>query len=113
MIADRIRETTTTAGTGTVTLAGAAAGYAAFSSAFQTGVSVPYLIVDGTAWEIGVGVYTTSGTTLSRLVVYASSNSNALVSLSGGTSYVMCTMPSRRIAQRGLVARFAMGRVLR
>ncbi len=99
--ADRVKETTTTSGTGTVTLAGAVAGFQAFS-VFATGTRVRYCIVDGNAWEVGDGVYTTSGTTLSRLNVYASSNSNALVSLSGGTSIVFCDLPALAVADLGL-----------
>ncbi|HWQ07894.1 MAG TPA: hypothetical protein VN436_02260 [Holophaga sp.] len=48
--ADRIQETSTTSGTGDLTLAGASAGYLAFSSAFDTGAMVPYCVIDGTSW---------------------------------------------------------------
>lgn len=86
---DRVQETTTTSGTGTVTLAGAVASYRTFASVFPSGANrVFYCIIDGNAWEVGDGIYTTSGTTLARNRVFASSNSNNLISLSGGTSLV-------------------------
>ena len=90
-VADRVKETTATTGTGTVTLAGASAGYRTFSAAFATGTKVYYALVSGTAWETGVGTFTTGF--LSRDKVLASSNSNALITLSG-TSDVFCTAPS-------------------
>src|SRR4051812_10833001 len=107
LYADRVRETTTTTGTGTVTLAGAVSGYQTFAAAFADGVRVVYCIESGSAWEVGEGVFTASGTTLSRILVLASSNSNALVSLTG-TSTVFCDYPARKIADIGLAAAFAM-----
>ena len=99
--ADRVAETTATTGTGTLTLAGAlSAQYQAFSAAFATGSSVDYAIFGPAGWETGQGVYTTGGTTLSRLVVYASSNSGSLVSLTG-TSTVISTLPTKKIVTRG------------
>jgi hypothetical protein len=87
-IADRVKETTSTTGSGTVTLAGAVAGYRAFTTAFTTGTVVYYCITSGTAWEVGWGTFTTSGTTLSRNLL--SSSTGSLLVLSG-TSEVMCT----------------------
>jgi len=76
-IGDRIKETTTTTGTGTVTLGGASPGFQAFS-ALGDGARAPYAIVDTTnnTWETGIGTYTLSGTTFSRDFVYESSNSD-------------------------------------
>jgi len=74
VFADRVQETTTTAGTGTVTLAGAVAGFQSFS-AIGNGNTTYYTIVNGNNWETGVGTYTSAGTTLSRDTVFASSNS--------------------------------------
>ena len=58
-IADRVKETTTTTGTGTVSLGGAVTGFRAFSSAFASGTEVYYCITDGTNWEVGYGAATT------------------------------------------------------
>lgn len=94
-IADRVKETTTTIGTGTVSLGGAVAGFRAFSSAFTSGTVVYYCITDGTNWEVGYGAATT-GTpwTLARSTVLASSNAGSLVSFGAGTKDVFCTAPA-------------------
>jgi hypothetical protein len=93
VLADRVQETTTTTGTGTVTLAGAASGFQSFS-AVGDGNSTYYTIAGGAEWEVGVGTYTSSGTTLSRTTVLSSSNSGSLVSLSAGTKSVFVTYPA-------------------
>jgi hypothetical protein len=93
-VADRVKETSNTAGTGTLTLAGAVAGYQSFASAFATGTVVYYCIVDGNAWEVGYGAFTTSGTTLARTTILASSNSGAAINCSGAGEIVFCTMPA-------------------
>ena len=97
VIADRVRETTTTAGTGTVTLGGAYAGFQSFS-VIGNGNTTYYAIVDSTtgAWEVGIGTYTASGTTLSRDTVLSSSNSGSLVNFAAGTKDVIVTQPSER-----------------
>ena len=97
VIADRVRETTTTAGTGTVTLGGAYAGFQSFS-VIGNGNTTYYAIVDSTtgAWEVGIGTYTASGTTLSRDTVLSSSNSGSLVNFSAGSKDVIITQPSER-----------------
>ena len=97
VVADRVKETTTTAGTGTVTLLGASTGYQSFA-AVGNGNTTYYTIAatTGTEWEVGIGTYTSSGTTLSRDTVLSSSNSGALVSFSAGTKDVFVTYPSDR-----------------
>lgn len=97
LVADRVAETTTTTGTGTVTLAGAKTGYQAFTTAFSTGAKVYYCITDNTDWEVGVGTFTTSGTTLSRDSIFASSNAGAAVNWGAGTRDVFCTAPMQSI----------------
>lgn len=95
ILADRVKETTTTTGTGTVTLAGAATGFQTFA-AVGNGNSTYYTIEDGTNWEVGVGTYTSSGTTLSRTTVISSSNAGSLVNFSAGSKNVFVTYPAAR-----------------
>lgn len=95
VVDDRVKETTTTTGTGTVTLAGAADGFQAFS-AIGDGNSTYYAIVGGTEWEVGIGTYTASGTTLSRDSVISSSNSGSLVNFSAGSKEVFVTLPAEQ-----------------
>jgi len=95
ILADRVQETTTTTGTGTVTLAGAASGFQSFA-AVGDGNSTYYTITGGTDWEVGIGAYTSSGTTLSRITVLSSSNSGSLVNFSAGTKNVFVTYPAAR-----------------
>lgn len=90
--ADRIKETTSTSGTGTMTLAGAASGYRAFS-VLGDGARCYYRVESGTDWEIGIGTYTSSGTTLSRTQILASTNSGSAITLSG-TSTVYHDVPA-------------------
>ena len=72
VVKDRVKETTTTTGTGTITLAGAVDGFQAFS-AIGDGNTTYYAIAGGTEFEVGIGTYTSSGTTLSRDTVISSS----------------------------------------
>jgi len=97
VLKDRVKETSTTAGTGTITLAGAVAGFQSFS-AVGNGNSTYYAIVDPVAgaWEVGIGTYTSSGTTLSRTTVLSSSNSGSLVSFAANSKDVFVTYPSER-----------------
>ena len=94
-IYDRVRETTTVAGTGTATLLGAVTGYQSFA-AVGNGNTTYYCIFNTgtTEWEVGIGTYTSSGTTLSRTTVLASSNSGSLVTFSAGTKDVFITYPA-------------------
>ena len=92
---DRVQETTATVGTGTVSLAGAATGFAGFSDVFSNAETTYYTIVSGNdAWETGVGTFTSSGDTLSRDTVLANSaGTTAKITLTG-TSTVFCTYPA-------------------
>ena len=94
LYADYTKETTTTTGTGTLTLAGAVTGFQAFSAAFSTGQTVQFSTTDGTNWEVAEGVYTTSGTTLTRATIIASSNSGSAVSWGAGSKTVACVSPA-------------------
>jgi hypothetical protein len=94
---NRVQETTTTGGTGTLTLSGAVTGYITFASGFSTGASLFYTVDNGVGeWEIGIGTLVTTGT-LSRTTVIASSNSGALVNFSSGTKRVFCSAPTRSL----------------
>ncbi len=94
IVKDRVKETTTTTGTGTVTLAGASAGFQSFA-AIGDGNTTYYAITSGNDYEVGLGTYTASGTTLSRTTVLESSNSGSKITLSG-TSDVFCTYPAEK-----------------
>jgi hypothetical protein len=89
-IADRVQETTTTTGTGALTLAGAKVGYQSFATAFgSSSLVVGYAMTDGTDWEVGVGIF--DGTTgLTRSRVRASSNSGNAVDWGAGTKDIWC-----------------------
>jgi hypothetical protein len=97
VVNDRVKETTTVAGTGTATLLGAALGYQSFA-VIGNGNTTYYCIADqgGSNWEVGLGTYTSSGTTLARTTVLSSSNAGALVVFPAGTKDVFCTYPSER-----------------
>jgi hypothetical protein len=97
VLADRVKETTTTTGTGTVTLLGASTGFQSFSAIGNANTTY-YTVAGqtGSEWEVGVGTYTSSGTTLSRTTVLSSSNGGSLVNFSAGTKDVFVTQPSSR-----------------
>ena len=93
VVKDRVQETSTTTGTGTFTLAGAVSGFQSFS-AIGDGNTTYYAIVGGTEWEVGLGTYTSSGTTLSRTTILESSNGGTAVNFSAGTKNVFVTYPA-------------------
>ena len=98
VVKDRVKETSTTAGTGTLTLAGASAGYQSFAT-IGNGNTTYYAIVDSTAntWEVGIGTYTSSGTTLSRDTVLSnSSGTTAKISFAANSKDVFCTYPASK-----------------
>jgi hypothetical protein len=97
VIADRVRETTSTTGTGALTLGGPFSGFQGFS-VIGDGNNTYYAISDPNtgAWEVGIGTYTASGNTLSRDAVLSSSNSGSPVTFVAGTKDVICTQPSER-----------------
>lgn len=97
VLADRVKETTTTTGTGTVTLLGASTGYQSFAAVGNANTTY-YCIAGqtGSEWEVGIGTYTAVGTTLARNTVLASSNAGSLVNFSAGTKDVFVTQPAKR-----------------
>ena len=95
VLADRVLETTTSTGSGTITLAGAKPGYQSFA-AVGDGSQTYYTIAGSAEWEVGIGTYTASGTTLSRDTVLSSSDSGNKITFSAGTKDVFVTYPSEK-----------------
>jgi hypothetical protein len=99
VLADRVKETTTTAGTGTVTLLGASAGFQSFAAVGNANTTY-YAIVGQTTseWEVGIGTYTSSGTTLARTTVLSNSSATqpSALSFAAGTKDVFVTYPSSK-----------------
>jgi len=93
LLADRVQESSTSTGTGNLTLDGAASGYRSFYGVFGAGVPFYYAIAGGTQWEVGVGEISGT-TTLGRSSVLASSNGGAAVDIAAGTKVVFCTAPA-------------------
>jgi hypothetical protein len=103
VLKDRVKETSTTTGTGTLTLGGAASGFQSFS-VIGDGNSTYYAVVDAAtgAWEVGIGTYTSSGTTLSRDVILESSNSGSAVDFAANVKDVFVTYPAERSVVGGM-----------
>ena len=95
VLADRVKETTTTTGTGTFTLAGAVTGFESFAS-IGNGNTTYYCCVLGSDFEVGIGTYTSSGTTLARTTILQSSNSDNAVNWGAGTKTLFCTQPAEK-----------------
>ena len=95
VIADRVKETTTTTGTGTYTLAGAENGFESFASIGNSNTTY-YACVLGSNFEVGIGTYTSSGTTLARTTILQSSNSDNAVDWPSGTKVIFCTQPAEK-----------------
>lgn len=100
VLADRVKESCSSPGTGTVTLLGAATGYQAFSAGIGANNTTYYTIADqgGANWEVGYGTIGAGGTTLARTTVLASSNSGSLVNFSSGSQDVFCDYPAGKAA---------------
>lgn len=95
--ADRVKETSTTTGTGTYTLAGAVTGFQSFAAIGDTNTCY-YTAEDGTDWESGIGTYTSSGTTLARTTILASSNAGSAVNWGAGTRNIFVSLSAERTA---------------
>lgn len=95
VVKDRVKETSTTTGTGTLTLAGAVSGFRSFAD-IGNGNICPYVILEAsesapTQWEVGIGTYTSAGTTLARTTVLrTSSGGTSAITLASGTHTVIC-----------------------
>jgi hypothetical protein len=94
VVKDRVQETSTTTGTGSLTLLGAVTGFQTFSSAIGDTNTTYYTIQNGAEWEVGVG--TVSAGALSRDTVLESSNGGSLVNFSAGSKFVFCTYPAEK-----------------
>ena len=95
VVYDRVQETTATTGTGTITLGGAVAGYQSFA-VVGNGNTTFYCIVNGSAWEVGIGTYTSAGTTLARTTVLSNSNGTTSPITLSGASNVFVTYPASK-----------------
>ena len=93
IIKDRVQETTTTTGTGTLTLDGAVTGFQTFSSAIGN-TNTTYYAISSSGSEFEVGIGTVAAGTLARTTILASSNGGSVVTLSAGTKNVFCTLPA-------------------
>ena len=96
---DRVKETSTTTGTGTLNLSGAVSGFETFVAGIADGNTTYYAIVnrDEDEWEVGLGTVTDASTdTLARTTVISSSNSDSATDFSAGTKDVFCTLPASK-----------------
>ena len=98
VLKDRVKETTTTTGTGAISLGGAVANFQAFSAVLSNADTTYYAIVDttNTAFEVGLGTYASSGNTLTRTTVLESSNSGSAVNLSAGSKTIFIAYPAEK-----------------
>ena len=98
VINDRVKESSTTSGTGAIALAGVVQGYETFSAGIGNDNETYYAIYEqGTSnWEVGRGTLDATSANLARTEVISSSNSDSLVSFTGGTLDVFCTLPASK-----------------
>ncbi len=97
VLADRVKENSSTTGTGTFTLTGAQIGFQSFAVVGDGNTTYYTIQNPGTSeWEVGIGTYTSANTTITRTTILASSNSNSVVSFSSGTKDVFVTYPAER-----------------
>lgn len=98
VLKDRVKETTTTTGTGAISLGGAVTNFQAFSAVLSNGDTTYYAIVDtdNTAFEVGLGTYASSGNTLTRTTVLESSNSGSAVNFGAGSKSIFIAYPAEK-----------------
>jgi hypothetical protein len=100
VIADRVRESSVTVGTGSIALAGAVTGYQTFDAVLDTGDTTYYTAADqgGSNWEVGIGTFT-APSTLARTTILSSSNGGSIVNFGAGTKDVFISLPASRTVQ--------------
>ena len=98
VINDRVKETTTTTGTGTLTLGGAVTGFETFAAGVGNSNTTYYAVtLPGTAeFEVGLGTLSSDSSTIARSTVISSSNSDSAVNFSAGTKTIFCTIPASK-----------------
>jgi hypothetical protein len=97
VVADRVQETSVTSGTGTLTLAGALAGYQTFSTAIGNGNTTFYTIYDPNAYDWEVGIGTVGAGTLARTTVLSNSaGTTSQISFASNSKFVFCTYPAEK-----------------
>ena len=98
VINNRVRETTSTTGTGAVTLGGAVGGFQTFAAGIGNDNTTYYAISinSESEWEVGLGTLNSDSSTLTRTTVLESSNSDSAVDFSAGSKEVFCTLPSEK-----------------
>lgn len=98
VVKDRVKETTSTTGTGTLTLGGAVTGFQTFTSVLSNSDTTYYAIFESSTgqFEVGLGTFTSSGTTLARTTVLESSNSGNAINLTAGAADVFITQPAEK-----------------
>ena len=106
ILADRVKETTATTGTATYTLAGAVNGFESFAS-IGDGNTTYYACTLGSDFEVGIGTYTSSGTTLGRTTILQSTNNDNAVNWGSGEKIIFCTQPAEKA-----VFRYASGHII-
>ena len=95
---DRVKETTTTTGTGTLTLGGAVTGFETFAAGIGNSNTTYYaVILPGSAeFEVGLGTLSSDSSTIARTTIISSSNSDNAVNFSAGTKNIFCTIPASK-----------------
>jgi hypothetical protein len=96
VVNDRVKETTTTTGTGTVTLGGAVSGFDTFAAGIGNSNTTYYCIQLAAEFEVGLGTLAGDSSTLARTTVISSSNSDSAVNFSAGAKNVFCTLPASK-----------------
>ena len=99
VINDRVKETTTTTGTGTISLGGAVTGFETFAAGIGNSNTVYYCIAhqDQAEFEVGLGTLDDDSSDLARTTIISSSNSDSAVDFSAGTKDVFCTIPASKL----------------
>lgn len=95
IISDRVKESSTSTGSGSISLNGAYSAFQSFNDGIGDGNETYYAIENNSRWEVGQGIYTASSDSLSRDIIFDSSASGSRISLEGA-SIVFCTLPASK-----------------